>query len=166
MILVFTHSDKAFSKAIMNITGEPVSHCAVIINEYVIHSNMLGVRVDKVRDFLDHNKIVVSLRMSQEDQKRLLLMILLETQILAKYAKLAKKRTMYDYGGFVFLGLNLILNKIFGVKLSDKNLWQESGAYLCTELLQEIIDKSYINSMVTPYKLCSSLEESGDWVRI
>ena len=40
----------------------------------------------------------------------------------------------------LFLGLNLIMKKIFNLPLSKKNLWQDKDLLICTELYSSLLE--------------------------
>jgi len=56
--VLFTRSDLPGSRWIREITGESVSHCAILYYNKVIHSSYWGVERLNYTDFIKHNVIV------------------------------------------------------------------------------------------------------------
>jgi hypothetical protein len=146
--ILFTRSNTWMSKIIRGVTGEPVSHCAVQVGAFVIHVNLLGLQVEKIRDFVNINEVMYNSPMlsnmypTQVSQLEFL---------LEKIS--GKGRMAYDIGALLYLGARYILPF-----LPKKNLWQCTGMYLCTELITEILDNKE-DSMITPYKLYKRLTQ-------
>jgi hypothetical protein len=142
MNILFTRSNTWMSKIIREVTGEPVSHCAIRAEGFVIHVNLLGLQIEKTEDFYKTNQLIyhVELGDGRIGSRHAGLTFLLE--------KISGKgRMAYDIGALLYLGARYILPF-----LPKKNLWQCTGMYLCTELITEILDNKE-DSMITPYKL-------------
>ena len=122
--VIFTYSNLWGSRLIRAVTGEPVSHCAIILegSGSVLHSTVNGSTVVKLAEFKQINKI--------------LYMIPFDGNIPITVDFAHNRR--YDWGAFVYLGLKLVLRKV-GIRLPKKNLWQTTGMYLCTELVSKAI---------------------------
>ena len=138
MKIIFTRSDKKFSKMIIDITEEPVSHCAILIdNAWVIHSNLLGVHVEHISTFTKASHILYSVDVPDMPVDKILSNCSYGT---------------YDYGAFIFLGGSLLLRKYFKNIMPKQNLWQTTGMFLCTEwITKNLADKE--DGMITPYQL-------------
>ena len=126
------------SKIIQAVLKEPVTHCAIRYDDYVIHSTYNGVRVEHVTEFIKHSKVVHEIKIRRDLHKLFL--------TLAKYC-----RANYDYGAMFYLGFYYLLRRI-GLPLPKKNLWQGTGMFLCTEFITQYIDEKE-DSMITPYGL-------------
>jgi len=139
MDILFTTTQSPLSKAIRGLTEEPVSHCALYQDGWVLHSDLLGVRVEPFSVFTKRNTILHVLQ--APDARELL-------SLAEKYA--GKK---YDYLGLLYLGARYIIRW-----LPKANLWQTTGMFLCTELVTSAIH-SEEDSMITPYKLYLKLKK-------
>lgn len=135
--LLFTTSDKTFSKIACWAMNTDCSHFAINLdNGIIFHSNHLGVHIEPYSIFMANNKVVHSLkfktplRMSQEER-------LYQKLISLDYGK------RYDFGGMLFLGLNFIAKKIFSLHLSKKNLWTDKDYLFCTEVLGSLLELDF-----------------------
>lgn len=147
MKIVFTKSESILSEVICKITGESVSHCAVVSGDYVMHSNLYGVHIDLLSKFLASTTVVFSIDMPADADKMIRLIK-------------SEKHKSYDYGGLLYCGLRLMFPA-----LPKKNLWQTTGMYMCTEWVQEALGQEKIDSMITPYGLYLQLlqkQKEGD----
>ena len=135
MEILFTTTEYPTSKLIRKLTGEDVSHCAIKVGEFVIHSNFFGVIIEPYFKFVKTNKILYSVQMPT-DQRTLRL------ALIRNYGK------MYDYGAFFYIGFRLLFPKL----LPKKNLWQNTGMFICTEFITDTLDQEE-DSMITPYQL-------------
>ena len=136
MEILFTTTDLPVSRLIRHVTKEPVSHCAVRIGEFVIHSSFSGVEILPYSVFASKYKIIYR--------------IYSITYPLKVYKTLKKYYGHpYDFGALLYLGLRALLPKSWTKK---RNLWQTSGMFLCTEFVTTFIDDKE-DSMITPYQL-------------
>lgn len=140
MKALFTKSDTPLSRAIRGVTGEGVSHCALEVDGWIIHVNLLGLQIESPESFSSHSSVVYSVEIPFEITNLM--------KALAKSGKMG-----YDYGALLYLGLRYLLPC-----LPKKNLWQVSNLYLCTEWLEDLLDEK-IDSMLTPYQLYLKLKE-------
>lgn len=138
MRILFTKSNSLFSRIIRKVTGEPVSHCAIASNGYVIHSNLQGVIIETEDYFEAHSQIVYSVEI-EDCMDRV-------TKLLA-----TESHAMYDIGAILYLGVRYLFPW-----LPKKNLWQSSGMYLCTEWVTTVVNEK-TDSMITPYQLYLTL---------
>ena len=135
MRILFTKSGKIGSRLIRLVTGEPISHCAVYSDDgYILHSTFTGPVLETFEEFTGKNTIVYSVKVAD---------IPLDVR---NY-----RGAGYDYTAFFWLALRYLMPDY--VKKQD--IRQLSGAYLCTELVTDIlIDEE---KLLTPYQLYNSL---------
>lgn len=146
MKVLFTTTGSPLSRAIRALDGEPVSHTALLYDDnIVIHSNLLGVRVIFLEEFLRTESIIYSVEIPDNYPKLLIL--------IAKY-----DRAWYDIPGLLYLGWRYLLFKYFQKPLPTANLGAHTGLFMCTELVTQYLDGRE-NSLVTPYKLYLQLSE-------
>lgn len=129
--LLFTSSETPGSYLIRKVTGEPVSHCALRVDDYVVSAEIKGVIVQPYSVFK-----------ANHDIKFILPVITTQTELDKHFGK------PYDYLGLLFLGIRYSFPKL----MPKQNLWQLSGMFMCTELVSNIVTRE-TDSMVTPYKL-------------
>ncbi len=134
MDIIFTRGSSILSKLIRSLTGEPVSHCAIAEAGVVIHMNLYGMQTETEEQFETHAEIVYRVSVP-EDCTRLL-------NLYVQYRK-----SMYDFGGLLYLGLRYLLPR-----LPKANLWQTTGMFLCTEWITEFLTGEEDHE-ITPYKL-------------
>jgi len=137
MYLLFTRSNSIMSRLIRSVTGEPVSHVAVSYGDLVIHSNLLGVRQEFLSTFTKHSTVVYSLEVSGN---------------IDVWEKLKQyEGSTYDFGALFYL-LLLHVPVIRSILPSNKNLWQSTSMFLCTEWAITVTDGEE-DSVITPYQL-------------
>lgn len=157
MKILFTRNSSMLSNLIAGVTEEPVSHVALEFSSgIVIHSNLRGVHITWARNFKINNSVVLELSPTFEDtteREKL-------DAVLEKY-----EFSFYDVGALLFLGICLFLRKYLKLPLPKSNLWQASGAFLCTEWAQELLDVEK-DSMITPYQLYLRLKNSVQWLSV
>jgi len=141
--ILFTAGNSLLSKAIRARTQEPVSHVALECNGWVVHSNLLGVRVDKLSDFEKHCRVVYSIPVEMTAET-----------ILTKYRE--HQDASYDFGALLYMFLKLTpgITKL----LPERNLWRSTGAFLCTEWVTHVIYGKELSS-ITPYQLYKELSK-------
>jgi len=149
--ILFTSSDKWFSKAIMEVTGEPVSHCALEFPNLgiVIHSNFRGLHIQWASTFRKENNIIYEIPFVEENEFEKI------DQLMQKH-----EFVYYDIGAMAFLGVSMWLKAWLGVPLPKSNLWQSTGMHLCTEWVSRYVDGRE-DSMITPHKLYSRIQNRG-----
>jgi hypothetical protein len=165
MRLLFVKGHTAFSKLIMGVTKESVSHVAMEFQvgpwALVIHSNLLGLHIELAANFRKNCTIVKELEhipFGIREQDSFASMDLIKVKSLLEQYEF----TMYDWGGLVFLGLVLFARAKLGIPLPKSNLWQSTGMFLCSEWVTKYLDGQE-NSMITPEKLYYSLNWRVDW---
>lgn len=152
MKVIFTQGDSWVSKAICWATKSPISHVAIEIGEVVFHSNFLGPQVDLAENFNRHARRIVSYETNTRVYEAV--------DLLHFY--LQRKHRHYDFMLFLWLAFYCISLRIFGIAPSKKTIWRVSGAYLCTEFVDEFIFDDEQSTI--PQELIDKLEESG-WKR-
>lgn len=146
MRILYTSGSGIVSKLIRSVLREPVSHVAIEYKGFVVHATFWGLRVESYAKFLEKRKI--------EFQTRI------ENRPKSLFAKLAEfEGASYDVGAFLWLGLYFFLRRL-GLPLPKKNLWQDSGMFLCTEWVTKFINEKQ-DSMITPYGLYKKLEKTN-----
>jgi hypothetical protein len=127
------------SRLIRWVTGEPVSHCAIECDGWVIHANLLGVHAEALYDFEASCEILHSVEMPANYER-----------LLGLFCR--HNQSGYDLGAMLYLGLRLLFPA-----LPKKNLWQCSGMFLCTEWVTEFLSGEP-DSLITPYKLYKKMK--------
>lgn len=133
MRIIFTRSNKIVSRVIRRVTKEPVSHCAIQVDDWVIHSNFLGVHPQPADSFLKTSEVVESVEFPTDYQK-----------IFEQTCEGWGKR--YDFGAMFYLFARVLIPW-----LPKKNLWQCSGMYICSEWVTHVLGEG--DAMITPHKL-------------
>lgn len=152
MQILFTKSQSVLSKAIRDITKEPVSHVALQFGWFVVHSNLLGLHIETADTFKKHSEVVYNLAPAKDDESKDLIKL---NNLLEQF-----EGSWYDFGGLIFLGIVLFLKARIKISLPKVNLWQSSSMFLCTEWVTEYLD-GMPDSMITPYKLYLKLVSEG-----
>ena len=120
-------------------THEPVSHCAIHVGEFVVHSTILGPEIRTYDSFCKKNTVVLSVDCTIKDEA-----------VVDLITKLDSKS--YDYAALLYLGVRYAGRHWLKLPLPKANLWNVTGMYLCTELVTTLVyGKEY--SMLTPYQL-------------
>lgn len=130
--MLFTRGTSPLSMIIRHLTGEPVSHCAILSQGVVVHFNLRGLQLESLEAFEKHAEIVYRVEVPNA---------LLFDVVYAHWGK------WYDFGGLLYSGLRCLLPF-----LPKANLWQTSGMFLCTEFVQDVVNEEQ-DHMITPYKL-------------
>lgn len=160
MKILFTKGSSPLSKAIIGVTGESVSHCALDFGAFIVHSNLLGVNIEWANFFKKQTIVIYTLQrnylpgtQSMVDANDL--------DILDKTLT-NDENAIYDFGALLFAGLAILAKHYLKIPLPKTNLWQSSGQFICTEWVQEIT-KDPIDSMLTPEGLYNKMKASGKW---
>ena len=128
MKLVFSKNSSVVSKLIRFITNEDVSHCGFIVEPIltVIHANFLGTHAEFIKSFNKRSTIVYCLEvpMTSED----------EIELYKSYL-IKNCGRPYDFGGIVYFGVRIILNRLFSMPIPERNLWSDSSYDYCVEAL-------------------------------
>jgi hypothetical protein len=142
MQILFSKNTKPLSQLIMAVTHEPVSHCAVQVGEFIIHSTVFGPEIRTLQYFSERNTIVYTVDVPLSDS---------EAMQLITHTDAAG----YDYPALLYLGMRYAARKL-GVSLPRANLWKLSGMYICTELVTKLLFGT-ADAMITPYQLYQKL---------
>lgn len=150
--IVWSYSHNPLSVIIKWLTGEPVSHVAVIfMNHIVMHSNLLGVHITGIGSFNKKSKILYEHEIPMSDQRLKPIMF----EMINSYDGMS-----YDWKVFFYMGLRLLLYRLFGVSMPKKSSINSKNGILCTEIarllpIPELQNK--LNGMdiqiMTPYML-------------
>lgn len=143
--ILFTHNPHILSRIIRFITHEPVSHVALRVDDYIIHSSVWGPEIRTYEYFMNHNVIVYSLPIPNTHKQQLPLHIM--SQVDARG---------YDWGALIYLGLRYAMLRAFKIKLPKANLWEASNMFICTELVSNLLGEKP-DAMMTPYGLFNKL---------
>ena len=145
------------SRLIRWMTGEPVSHFAMVFDDkLVVHSNLFGVHLEWYKSFKSHHEIVLRLNkdMSLEEEESIY------QSILDAYDGYG-----YDFSGLLFFGYRLILKMFLGTPMPIKNEWGSDRKFLCTELFVKlppsiIGEGNFSGGMITPYYIFKIVSDS------
>lgn len=147
MSIIFTRNNTIVSRGIRRVTGEPVSHVAILLyGKYVVHSNFLGTRIESLESFTKHSYIVYEVHLPEHH--------ICLSRILSSLAA----HRGYDFGAMLYLGILGLTPKWLRARLPNANLWNASGSFICTELVTYILDGKP-DAMVTPLGLYNRLME-------
>ncbi len=138
--ILFTKSEKLGSKLIRKITKEDVSHCAIKVGLFVVHSSFTGVQSTTHSEFLNSHEVVHSVAKEVTLGQ-------VKTVLLHVYGK------PYDYVGFLRLGLRALLPKSMTSKIPLEGV---SGTFLCTEFVSDVLLNQEL--LITPYQLYLKLK--------
>lgn len=152
MKVIFTQGDTWISKAICWATNSDISHVAIEIGGVVFHSNFLGPKVDLEEEFNKHSKRILS----YETNTR----VFEAVDLLHFYLK--RRHRHYDFMLFLWLAFSCIAMRLFRIAPSKNIIWRVSGAYLCTEFVDEFLFDE--EQSTVPQELVDKLEDSG-WKR-
>lgn len=147
MRILFTRTESLLSKVIRGVTKEPVSHCALEMYGWVLHSNLLGVHAERLGSFSKSSDIIFSVEIPDNPREVF--------SALAQY-----QGRSYDFLALLYLGLRYLCPF-----LPKKNLWQVSGMFICTEFITKSMYGSE-DSLITPYqlylKVCMTKPQLGE----
>lgn len=140
--VLFTKSKTLGSWLIRKITGEPVSHCAIRVDNLVIEASGVGIIVLPYDKFCKEDTVVFEVPVSgfKDDL----------TNMLSKYIG-----HNYDYMRLLYLGW-VYLTK----SKEDANIGHISGSYLCTEFVTTEL-YGQLDTEITPYQLYLKLTQGN-----
>lgn len=161
MKIHFSKNDKFYSKLLMILCKEPVSHVGVefftgTLNLAVDCTKPFG-KVYHMKHWLKKYDIVCSMKLKMDDDDELI-----------AYAESASKSVLvgYDWGAYYFGFIAIIKRFLFGTPLPKENKWQSNDTRICTEILDPLkkillkydIDITDIDfTAVTPYEAACEL---------
>lgn len=143
MLILFTaKKNNLVSYVIRKILNEPVSHCAIKMGRFVIHSNFRnGVHIEPFSLFQEKNDIIYGVKVFRIPK--------FDGFLHRNYGK------SYDYLGFIFLSLRYLLPKFLTKKININHM---SGAFMCHELVTELLIEEEL-TLLTPYKLYLKIKQ-------
>jgi hypothetical protein len=145
MKILFSKNTKPLSRLIMAVTHEPVSHCAVQVGEFIIHSTTFGPEIRTLQYFAERNTIVHEVTVPVDDAEAMKLITCTDS-------------SFYDYPALLYLGIRYVV-RLLGVSMPRANLWKLSGMYICTELVTKLLF-GQADAMITPYQLYQKLRSA------
>ena len=151
MIILFTRNDNLSSKIVRFVVGEDVSHVALQIGPFVVHSDLFGIKVEHGVHYLQKNQVVRKLIFKNT--------VCIDDIVNKHWDK------KYDFKGMLYLGWRAMLKKIFRIPFPDTNRFGKDNAYMCTEVLEfvrydriaEALEGVNLDT-VTPHQLYKILE--------
>ena len=125
------------------------SHVAILIDEKWVFESTLesGVRVIGYKKWLEINTQVEKIPCTQDRTYE-------EVKDMFKSIKDLK----YDWMGVLYLGLNLVPNKLFGRKLPENNPWASDSKYFCCEVMSKLTGIDY--EMSSPVDVMVEIKKS------
>lgn len=142
----FTKSDTFTSRIIRAVTGEPVSHVALVNPSLgqVLHAMPgTGTTVMSVPKFRAENSTIAAISFPA-----------LEEEIFARAVQKYLGRP-YDWAAISYLAVRRVCPW-----LPKKNLWQCSGMAICTEIIQYVVPEVADDAALTPWQLYQALVKS------
>jgi len=139
MEIIFSKNNKPLSHMICAVTNEPVSHCAIKVGDFVLHSTIGGPEIRTFEYFCSRNEIVSSVQVPVSERVAVRWMTRLDSK-------------WYDYAALAYLGMRYAAKVWLGIPLPKANLWRVSGMYMCTELVTTVLFEK-ADAMLTPYQL-------------
>lgn len=141
MRIIFTRNNTIVSRAIREVTREPVSHVALVLyGKYVVHSNFLGTRIESLEKFNRHSAIYEYIDVPPEHV------------CMGRVLEALSTGRGYDFPGMFYLGIRTLTPRWLRDTLPKANLWNVSGLFICTELVTYILSGKP-DSMITPHQL-------------
>lgn len=167
MIFIFSKNRKIGSQLIRWSLGEPVSHFAVVFDEWpkgygiLFHAHFSGVSIEWFNDWQRHNEIVYAYTPVNKAQP-----LPEEEDIYQIFVKRFYGKG-YDAMAFTYWVKCLFLHKLFGFPIPTKNEWGDPRKYLCYEIYEGLSDLPFLGlpsispeQMISPYQLKLKLEKS------
>lgn len=142
--ILFTRGDTWWSDIICSVLDEPVSHVAVLRDNIVYHSDLLGVRKELYEEFAERQSSIISVGVGRIDN------------LEERYSQY--RHYSYDVLAMLFIGLSFIVRRFLPVPLPKANLWEVTGMFICTEWVTKVLGK--VDSMITPWGLYKKLTEN------
>lgn len=128
MKLVWTKSNSVLSQVIRFICGQDCSHFSFVFESgsrgLMFESNLLGTHPTFYKTSLKNHSVV--------HEKSLEIPIDVEDEIWDLMVQKYDGRS-YDFGGAIFLGLSLAMERIFKMPRPQVNRWAKSDKYFCDE---------------------------------
>ncbi len=153
---LFSNNKKIGSRAIMWGTQHQYpklqkipSHVAILINNKWVFQSTLekDVHIISYTKWLEVNNEITKIACTQTRYYE---------DIKAMFKNL--KGQKYDWGGVIYLGLWLAINKLSGRTIPTHNRWHSSDKYFCCEIMAKMTGIDY--QMTTPVKVMMDLKEA------
>ncbi len=149
---VFTISPSTIGQMISWGLGQRMSHCGLKIefgnSHLIVHSDLGGLQVDPVNKFLVDRIILAELPTNISPDT-----------LIAKMDEYANRK--YDLGGFAYWALRILGTKLFGLPTMKRNLWAAPRAFLCSELLADLLGEDTTLKAFSPYDVYQLLASSS-----
>lgn len=163
MKLIWTKSSLPLSLVIRAITGEDCSHFAFVFDSsdysekgVMFESNLLGTHIKFFENAKKHFTIVhqieIKVAVSTEDE--------IWDKVVNQYDD-----KPYDFGGALYLGWRIILERFLNIPRPTKNAWANSDKFFCDEIVNSLKDipgfPESVNSgsMKTPFEVFKELSQ-------
>jgi hypothetical protein len=153
MRIIFTRSKKWGSRLIRWVTGEDISHVALLTDDGVIvHARFDGVDIDGPEYFAHTNYMVRQYKYVGSA----------DTRVLSRRALMLEGYS-YDKLAFFSLGFRLLLLRTFGLVSKKMASYARKHQYICTEFVDTIIGEHESNGQLTPGQLEQQIRRSPQW---
>lgn len=132
MRVIETKSNSILSIIIRWAFGSKGSHILFSFDkdEWVVHSNLLGVNIRLFKNFMKHVEIV--------DQIEYAELSLVEEEEIFQSLLSETSEEPYDWPGFAYFIWRGFLLKAFKIPLPKSNTWGRSNMQLCTEMIGKL----------------------------
>lgn len=151
MRVLFTKSSTIGSWLIRKTLSSEFSHCMLECNGLVLQASATGVVINSLMTVLSSDKDVIIEKINVPGT-------------MDDFLTIAKKYegAPYDYLGLLGFLLTLICKKLhLVIPYAYKNQWQNTGAYFCSELINEI-EFNQNGHLVSPVDLYNHLKQLKD----
>lgn len=161
---LFTNNTKIGSKIISHVTREPgqraievPSHFSILLWEWlVIESTMLwGLKPKLYAEFIEHNTVLASFTPHDDSKK---------AAQIAKELASRNHNARYDFAAALYMGWFELLNLYFGVRIPEKNRFDNSNEFFCNELFREFYGGDV--SMKHPNSLMREMMNDERFIRL
>lgn len=151
-ILLVKRPNNFISHLISEVTGEPESHVAIEFDcGLVMDSSATGVHIKPASYFRKKTQVLRELVPVAKIPDKIAVAI--SSPYWGKF---------YDYGALLYLAVVFSLRNYLNIPLPKKNLWHDSGMFMCTEFVSMVVDGKQ-DPLITPTKLGDRLLQSGQW---
>lgn len=160
MKLIWTKSNLPYSILIRKLTGQDCSHFAIVFESpaggLMFESNLLGTHPKFFSNAKKHFEVVhqLDLDLSTEIEDKVW------DEVVDKF-----DGKPYDFGGALYLGIRILLERVFKIKRPTVNRWASSEKFYCDEIydcLKAISDLPPLDEnggMDTPFEVYLKISE-------
>jgi hypothetical protein len=106
--------------------------------EFIVHSSLHGVEIVPKSEFYMERELVADVATSLQAQ-----------EVISKLEKYSTFR--YDTLGLIYWGLRITGTRFLGLPAMRKNHWAAPKAFLCSELLAELLGEDTSKKSFSPY---------------